>query len=53
MKDYLFIIFVVALIANTLLAFVFKIRIRHGVVLTFIQAILIAFFYALFIICTA
>jgi len=53
MKDYLFIIFVVAFFANTGIAFVLEKPVIYGIALTFLQAIVIALVYALYIIFTA
>jgi len=53
MKDYLFIIFVVAFFANTGIAFVLEKPVIHGIALTFVQAIVIAMVYAFYIIFTA
>ena len=53
MKDYLFIIFVVAFFANTGIAFVLEKPVIHGIALTFVQAIVIALVYALYIVFTA
>ena len=53
MKDYLFIIFVVAFFANTGIAFVLGRPLMHFIALTFVQAIVIALVYGLYIIFTA
>jgi hypothetical protein len=53
MKDYLFIIFLVAFFANTSIAFVLERPLINGIALTFVQAIVIALVYGFYIIFTA
>jgi lipoprotein signal peptidase len=53
MKDYLFIIFLVAFLANTGIAFSLERPLMKGIALTFLQAIVIALVYGIYIIFTA